>query len=79
MVVVVGGQNPMRRVTAHERFEWGLCGVCAAKHGQPCDPAVRGFGITLDGVQLGPGEGAHPERLLAAPKVVALVPVGRIR
>lgn len=72
---VSGGPNPTRELTSDEKFTWGTCTVCFAKHGQPCDPSRVSFGQKIDGTKLERGEGAHAVRLQAAPDVVALVPL----
>lgn len=72
----MGGTNPTRATTAHERFTWGTCPVCKAEHGEDCNPDVGlQLGVKVDGSRLGKGEGAHVARLQAAPMAVALVPL----
>lgn len=70
---------PVRVVSIDEKFTWGKCPVCEAKHGQPCDPSKVSFGQKIDGSRLGVGEGAHAERLKRAPNAVALTPLERKR
>lgn len=66
-----------RETTFDERMKWGVCPVCAAKHGEYCDSNV-GFqmGRRADGSPMQTGQGIHLARLQAAPKLVRLVPVG---
>lgn len=66
------GPEP-RQLTNDERFVWGECPVCHAKHGEKCHPEV-GFalGVSISGGR--PTEGAHLGRLSLAPERVREVP-----
>lgn len=58
-----------RELTNGERFTWGDCPVCHAKHGEWCDSAV---GIPL-GVSIGQAKRAHLGRLNNAPRHIRIV------
>lgn len=59
-----------RAATFAERCVWGVCPVCGAAHGDPCDSADASG--SADGEWFGtPGfVGAHRERLTRAPIMV---------
>lgn len=58
----------------NDRATWGICPVCDAKHGDPCNQNV---GIHLGRNAKGeiPPGGAHLARLQAAPNAVRVSPV----
>ena len=63
----------VRELTFEERSRWGVCPVCSAQDGEPCDPGVGiALGLMADGRQ--PTTGVHLGRLASVPSRVRLVP-----
>jgi hypothetical protein len=53
-------------LTYAERSTWGVCPVCDAIHGEPCDGRIGvPLGVNVNGQR--PTEGAHLGRLQNAP------------
>ncbi len=68
--------GPIRKLTQDERFKWGECSVCGAKHGKYCHSAVGiQLGAKVDGSRMRDGEGAHLARIQSAPRHVQEIPV----
>lgn len=69
-------KGPVRELTLDERFKWGECPACGAKHGEYCHSAVGiQMGVKVDGSRMRDSEGAHLGRIRLAPLHVQEVPV----
>ena len=67
--------GPIRETTVDERAVWGLCPVCRAEHGEPCNPDVGlQLGQPVGGGRIKAGNGVHLSRIQNAPMRVREVP-----